>query len=149
MTYLYEKVVRVAEMRHIHPVLRVENSVMFRRINRIEDVHPRDQSFLWSADPTGDEFTFDQLNQSVVLTQHHSAVFFRPSLAEVYAWIRVYMKDDWRLVRFFWIQEFERVPGTTDVIAKCLLMGGRMLVKGDQVTFADGSIGHELVEIED
>jgi hypothetical protein len=149
--YLYEVISRVpvitdeqiAEMRHIEPVLK---DGMCRRIKGIEKVHPRDVSFLWDAEPTGDEFTFDSLNMSTIITQHRSAVFFKPSLAEVYAWIRVYLPEEWRRVRHFHMGECQRLGASSDVFCQCLIMGGDMLVKGNRVTFPSGAIGHELVK---
>lgn len=135
--WLYDKVNRVpkisnkhvAEMRHIEPVLRVD-TVMFRRIAGISLKDPRNVSFLWDATPTGDEFTINTLNSTTVITQHHSSVFFKPSLAEVYAWIRFYMGKNWNLVKFFCLERPERMPAVTDYACHCLLMGGPILVKG-------------------
>lgn len=133
----------IAVMRHIEPVLR--QGYMFRRIAGISSIDPRDSSFLWDAKPTGEPFTFSILNMTVIITQHHSAVFFKPSLAEIYAWIRVYMPMTWQQVRFFCIEDNNRIDGTTDVYCKCTVMGGDMLVEGKPVRFISGAIGHELV----
>jgi hypothetical protein len=149
---LYELVNRVpdisdaeiAEMRHIEPLLGADG--MFRRIEGADSLHPRDVSFLWNASPVGDPFTFDTLDRTEIITQHKSSMFFKPSLAEVYGWIRFYMKSDWNAVRFFSLGDYYRVSGETDVICKCIIMGGDLLVKGQPVRFADGSIGHYLVK---
>jgi hypothetical protein len=153
--YLYEAVNRVphitdkqiAKMRHIEPVIKSEGG-MYRRIKGVEKLHPRNVSFLWDAVPTGDEFTFDSLNTSTIITQHHSSVFFKPSLAEVYAWIRVYMPKEWDRVKYFHLSEANRVGGSTDIFCHCTIMGGGMLIKGEQITFANGSIGHRLVKVQ-
>ena len=152
--WLYERVQRVpsisdkqiALMRHIHPVLRVGESSFFRRIEGIEKVDPRTESFLWDAKPCGDEFTFDTSGQTTVITQHHSSVFFKPSLAEVYAWIRFYMGEHWPEVKCFCMGDAERIGASTDIWCKCVLLGGDEMVRGDRVRFADGSIGHYLVK---
>lgn len=151
--WLYEKVSRVpditdeqiAEMRHIEPVLRSQNSGMYRRIKDVDTVDPRYQSFLWNAEPTGEEFTFDVLNQTEVITQHHSSVFFKPSLAEVYAWIRVYLGDQWNAVKYFCLHDPARVGASSDIYCFCTLLGGPVLVRGKEITFPGGGIGHELV----
>lgn len=154
MDWLYDKINRVpdisddhiAEMRHIEAVLKMPNSVMYRRIQGIEKLDPRDVSFLWNAEPVGGEFTFHDLNRSVVITQHHSSVFFKPSLAEVYAWIRFYMPEEWRRVMYFCLREPTRIGASTDFMCECELMGGKKLVDGKPIVFANGSIGHYLVE---
>lgn len=154
--WLYDKIQRVpaitdeqiAEMRHIEPVLRDGERQWFRRIKDARKLHPRDVSFLRDAEPTGDDFTFDSLNISQIITQHHSAVFFKPSLAEVYAWIRVYMPETWREVRFFCLRPAERLGGTSDLFCICDVMGGRALVRGPEFIFPSGAVGHELVESE-
>lgn len=151
--WLYEKVRRVpeitdaqiAEMRHIEPVMLSETG-MYRRMARAATVHPREESFLWGAEPVGEEFTFDTLNRTTVITQHKSAVFFKPSLAEVYAWIRFYLGDEWRAVTHFYMGDAHRIGGSSDIRCDCVLMGGRKLVAGKPVRFASGAVGHELVE---
>lgn len=152
MTWIFELVNRVpsisdaeiSEMRHIEPVLAEDG--MFRRIVGVEKLHPRDVSFLWNAKPHGDLFTFEQLNITTIITQHHSSVFFKPSLAEVYAWIRFYLREQWNQVKFFCLESPERIASSTDFYCKCQIMGGDMLVIGDPVTFASGAIGHQLVK---
>lgn len=152
MNWLYDKINRVPEisdkqieeMRHIYPVLRTGGFV--RKIKNQELIDPRNQSFLWDADPEGDEFTFDQLNSSTIITQHHSAIFFKPSLAEVYAWIRVYMPETWNMVVCFCMGEEARIGSSSDIMCHCTLMGGPKLVKGKEFTTATGYTGYELVE---
>jgi len=152
--WLYDKVNRVppitdeqiAEMRHIEPVLKLPDSCMYRRIAGCQSLHPRDVSFLWNANPTGDEFTFEPLNITEIITQHHSSVFFKPSLAEVYAWMRVYMPDYWGLFRFFCMGEVRRIGASSDFMCQCDVMGGEMLVRGKEFIFPSGHVGHELVK---
>ncbi len=150
--WLYDKIERVptitpaqvAEMRHINPVLKVEDSPMFRRIAGAESVDPFNSSFLWDAKPEGGEFTFHTLNVTTIITQHHSSVFFKPSLAEVYAWLRVYMPNDaWRVVRHFCMGECFRIGATSDFACKCEVMGGDKLFQGRKIKLP-GGIGYEL-----
>lgn len=136
---------QIEKMRHIVPVLQDEGC-MYRAIRDIEKIHPRDSSFLWDAKPTGRPFTFESLNITTIITQHHSSVFFKPSLAEVYAWIRVYLREDWSRVRCFCLGEAERVGSSCDFYCKCQIMGGPILMQGKAVRFANGSIGYELVD---
>lgn len=151
--WLYSKVRRVpeitdeqiAEMRHIEPVLRAPDSCMYRRIKGADKLHPRDVSFIWNAEPTGGEFAFDSLNATQIITQHHSAVFFKPSLAEVYAWIRVYLGDNWRAVRFFCMgDDVSRIGGSSDMSCNCTLLGGDLYERGDKFVLPSGAIGHKL-----
>lgn len=150
--YLYEKMRRVptitdeqiAAMRHIVPVLS-DGFGMYRRIVGIDAIDPRTQSFLWDAEPTGEEFTFDTLNVATIITQHYSSVFFKPSLAEVYAWMLVYMPDTWNLFTHFCLGEAKRISRSYDVVCECSVMGGKMLVKGKEFVLPNGQIGHQLV----
>lgn len=152
--WMYDKVERVPpisdkqikEMRHIEPVLKLPESCMYRRIANQDKLHARDVSFIWNAEPAGGEFCFDVLNSTTIITQHHSSVFFKPSLAEVYAWIRIYMPDSWRMVRFFCLKldSVKRIACSSDFMAECEVMGGKMLVKGKEVQLP-GGIGYELV----
>ncbi len=138
MTWLFEKIKRVPSisdaqiklMRHIEPLVKVPSSCMYRRIAGAGKIHPRNVSFLFAAEPTGDEFTFDTLNVSTIITQHHSAMFFKPSLAEVYAWIRIYLGENWREVSFFCMGEHRRIGSCTDVACDVEVMGGPILVRG-------------------
>jgi hypothetical protein len=151
--WLYEKIQRVpaisdaqiAAMRHIEPVLRDGESGMFRRIIGIGKIDPKTTSFLWDAKPTGQEFTFHTLNISTIITQHTSSVFFKPSLAEVYAWLLVYMPETWGNVTHFCLGEAKRIGGSSDIMCECEVMGGQMLVRGREHMFPGGSVGHELV----
>jgi len=134
--WLYDKHIRVppitdeqiAEMRRIEPVLR--DVGMFRRIKDIGQVHPRKDSFLWNAEPCGGKFTFHVLNQATIITQHYSCIWFKPSLAEVYAWMRVLMPDTWHLFDFFCLEDPKRIGGGTDCTATCTVLGGTRLVAG-------------------
>lgn len=154
--YLYDKIQRVplisdgdiSEMRHIEPVLAVANTAMYQRIKDSAKLHPRNVSFLWDAEPVGDLFTFDTLDKAVILTQHESSVFFKPSLAEVYAWIRVYMPEAWENVRYFCMGNMKRIPHSSDCVCECTLMGGRMLKYGDSIMFPNGETGYQLVPAE-
>lgn len=154
IAWLYDTIRRVPPitddqinaMRHIEPVLQDPKSGMYRRVAKIQKVHPRNESFLWDARPTGKEFTFHALNEATIITQHESSVFFKPSLAEVYAWMLVYLPDDWNRFGYFFLGEPNRISGSTDCVCECQLLGGPLLYKGDQVVFADGSIGHRLTE---
>lgn len=151
--WLYEYVQRVppisdeqiTKMRHIDPLVKLPDSVMYRRIKDAGKIDPRNESCIWDAAPCGPEFTFDSLNRTTIITQHHSSIFFKPSLAEVYAWILVYMPTTWGNVRYFRLGDYERIGGGTDVVCKCEIMGGDMLVAGNPAAFANGSIGYELV----
>lgn len=153
MNWMYDKINRVPkisnkqieEMRHIYPTLRVDGSFV-KRVKDQELIDPRNQSFLWDAVPEGDEFTFHQLNSSTIITQHHSAIFFKPSLAEVYAWIRVYMPKTWNMVTCFCMDEPARLGSSSDMMCHCTLMGCPKLVKGKSFTTVTGYTGHELVE---
>lgn len=155
-SWLYEHVQRVppisdeqiAKMRRIEPVVKVPESCMYRRIKGADKIHPQTESCIWNTEPHGPEFTFDTLNKTTIVTQHHSAIFFKPSLAEVYAWILVYMPKTWSLVRFFCLGDSKRIGGSTDVVCECEIMGGDMLVAGSPVMFATGAVGHELVKKE-
>jgi hypothetical protein len=152
--WLYDKVQRVppisdaqiAEMRHIEPVLKIPESVMYRRIKDADLLDPRNVSFLWNAEPIGGEFTFDTLNVTEIITQHHSSVFFKPSLAEVYAWIRAYMPETWSRVLYFCLGEPTRIGGSSDFMCQCQVMGGRILVKGEPFIFPGGQTGYTLKE---
>lgn len=153
--YLYELVQRVpkisdkqvAKMRHIHPLFKGSNG-MYRKMIGVDKLDPRSVSFLFEQNPIGEEFTFDTLNSVEVITQHNSGVFFKPSLAEVYAWIMFYLGDNWNRVRFFHMGESFGAGRSTDVICKCMLLGGPMMVKGKEIRFANDSIGHEMVKRE-
>jgi hypothetical protein len=151
--WLYDKIQRVPEisdeqitaMRHIEPVLRDGESGMYRRIIGIGKIDPRKTSFLWDAKPTGQEFTFHQLNVAKIVTQHHSSVFFKPSLAEVYAWMLVYMPESWGHFTHFCLGEPKRIGSSTDIMCECEVMGGELLVRGQEYVFANGEVGHQLV----
>ena len=147
--YLYECVNRVpkisdkqiAKMRHIQPVLKDSETGMYRSIRGISDVDPRRESCLWNAVPTAGVFTFHQLNMATIITQHKSSVFFKPSLAEVYAWILVYFGKDWQRVTHFHIGQSERCGASSDIYSQTICMGGPKLIRGRQV-----SGGWELIE---
>ncbi len=152
--YLYDKMRRVpvitdeqiAAMRHIVPVLS-DGHGMYRRIAGIDAINARNQSFLWDAKPAGEQFRFDTLNVATILTQHYSSVFFKPSLAEVYAWILVYMPDTWHLFTHFCLGEARRISRSSDVVCECSVMGGKMFVKGKEIVFPSGEIGHQLTPV--
>lgn len=151
--WLYSKVQRVPkitdeqirEMIHIEPLLKTESN-MYQKISGIQLIHPKKETFLWAPKPTGKEFTFHQLNITEIITQHNSSVFFKPSLAEVYAWIRFYMPDEWNKVEYFCMGEFKRIGGSSDIMCQCEIMGGKTLVKGKSFVSPGGQIGYELVE---
>ena len=151
--WLYEQIERVpkitdaqiAKMRHIEPLLKDRDSGMYRRTDNGSRLDPRNVSCIWSAQPVGEEFTFHTLNVGRILTQHHSSIFFKPSLAEVYAWLLIYMPMSWERVRFFHLGEARRIGGTTDFVCECDVFGGDVLVKGKEFETANGSIGWELV----
>lgn len=150
--WLYDRIHRVPEisddqiaaMRHIEPVLRDGESCMYRRIIGIGKIDPRRTSFLWDAKPHGREFTFHQLNMATIITQHHSSVFFKPSLAEVYAWMLVYMPESWGHFTHFCLGEPKRIGSSSDIMCECVVMGGEILYRGNEVTFANGEVGHQL-----
>ena len=151
--WLYDKIKRVpaisdeqiAAMRHIEPVLASSYFGMFQKIKGISRIDPRKQSFLWDAKPIGCEFTFDRLNRSTIITQHYSSVFFKPSLAEVYSWMLVYMPDTWEHFTHFCLGEPKRIGGSSDIMCECEVMGGEMLVRGKEHVFANGEVGFSLV----
>jgi hypothetical protein len=151
--WLYSKVQRVPkitdeqirEMIHIEPLLKTESN-MYQRIAGIPFLDPRKDSFLWDAKPIGREFTFTCLNITEIITQHKSGVFFKPSLAEVYAWIRVYMPETWKDVDYFCMGEPKRIGGSSDIMCQCEIMVGKTLVKGKSFVYPGGQIGYELVE---
>lgn len=153
--WLYDKIQRVPEisdeqisaMRHIEPVLRDGESFMYRRITGIDKIDPRNASFLWDARPTGREFTFHRLNMVTIITQHHSSVFFKPSLAEIYAWMLIYMPESWVNFTHFFLGEPKRIGASSDIACECLVMGGEMLVQGQECVFANGEVGHQLVPV--
>jgi len=119
---------QIAEMRHIHPV--VKDGFGYRRIAGADSICPRSVCCIWDAQPVGDRFTFDTLNETTIVTQHKSSVFFKPSLAEVYAWIRLYFRKDWRMIRFFCLVDAQRISGSSDCVCQCKVMGGPMLTQG-------------------
>ena len=153
--WLYELVNRVpsitngqiAKMRHIEPVVKIPNSVFYRRIEGADKLHPRDVSCIWHRTPIGEPFTFNTLDVTEIITQHHSSIFFKPSLAEVYAWILFYMPTEWTRVRYFCLGEANRIGSSTDIMCRCEIMGGKMLVSGG-VESVNGSELHRLIEAE-
>lgn len=153
--WLYELVNRVpsitndqiAKMRHIEPVVKIPNSVFYQRIEGADKLHPRDVSCIWDRKPIGDPFTFHTLDITEIITQHHGGVFFKPSLAEVYAWILLYMPTEWTRVRYFCLGEASRIGSSMDIVCHCQIMGGKMLVSGG-VEMVDGLESHRLIESE-
>lgn len=148
--WLYDKVNRVpkisdedlAEMvSAITPVIRVSHS-FYQHMTWPDAPDPRHDSFLWHARPTGEEFAFHQLNECEIITQHHSCVFFKPSLAEVFAWVRLYAGENWRLFSHFCLENPARLGSSSDFYARCTLLGGSRLFKGRQISPGY----HELVE---
>ena len=129
---------QIAEMRHILPVMQAETPGMYQLIAGSDKLDPCETSFLRGAKPQGPEFTYHVLNQVEVITQHHSSIFFKPSLAEVYAWIRFYMGDNWRQVKHFYLHDPHRVGSTTDIACQCLLFGGEQLVRGEETPPGSG-----------
>lgn len=151
--WLYEKVRRVpeisdeqiAEMRHIEPLVKMPESIMYRRVKGVELLDPRSESCIWNAEPVGGEFSFDMLNTSTIITQHDCAYLFKPLLSEVYAWIRVYLPETWHCVSYFCLGEPTRIAGTTSYYCECEIMGGPTLIRGKPFTFPGGQQGFELV----
>lgn len=149
--WLYDKVERVPTitddeidaMIHITPVL--EHNGMYREIKDIDRIDPRNHSFLWDAEPTGQEFTYEILNQTTILTQHHSSVFFKPSLAEVYAWIKIYMPNNWDKLSHFCLLDPQRVGSSCDMWCPCIIMGGPRLVRGNKFRSLSGDWGYQLI----
>lgn len=131
--YLFEMVERVPnitdrqieEMRHIHPVLRKPDIYCYYyKMKDANLLDPRNVSFLWNAQPEGEVFYFSALTDTTIITQHHSSVFFKPSLAEVYAWIRFYLGENWNEVKYFCIGDYERIGSSCDMYAKCTIFSG-------------------------
>jgi hypothetical protein len=148
--WLYNKVNRVpsisdedlAEMvSAIKPVIRSRGS-FYQDMTWPDAPDPRHDSFLWHARPVGEEFAFHQLNQCGIITQHKSCVFFKPSLAEVFAWVRVFAGDNWRLFTHFCLESPARIGASSDFSARCTLCGGPRLFQGREIS--PGC--HELVE---
>lgn len=158
MKYLYEFVDRrprisdkqIAEMRHIVPVIRDQESIFYRLQKDGDKIDPRGVAFNWNAIPCGEEFAFGELDQATIVSQHRCPYLFKPSLDEVYASIRANFGDNWRRVRFFELlnDSVRRIGGTTDYYAECRVFGGRRLLRGKSFTAADGSIGYSLVPME-
>ena len=95
---------QIAEMRHIEPVMKLDH--MFQRIKGAAGIDPRKVSCIWDAEPIeGELFTFEELNMTLIYTQHVGNVFFKPSLAEVYAWLRFFFPKSWDQIRYFHIQD--------------------------------------------
>lgn len=153
MEYLFEMNERIppitkeqiAEMRHIQPLLRVGETNEFQRIKDQERLHPENVSCLWNAEPIGNEICFSQLDTTTIITLHKSSVFFKPSLAEVYAWIRLYFRDNWSKVGFFCLENPRRIAASSDCVCDCLVMGTTPLVKGRGQFLESGYTAYELV----
>lgn len=129
--YLYEQVNRVpsitdeqiAAMKHIEPVV-LGSDGWYRRIPNANKIHARDCAFNWLDGTVGKGFQPGPLNQAEIITQHHSSVFFKASLAEVYAWILFYMPDSWKRVKYFCLGNGERIGTSCDFVSLCILIGG-------------------------
>ncbi len=153
MEYLFEMNERIppitkdqiAEMRHIQPLLRVGETEGFRRIKNQERLHAENVSFLWDADPDGNEICFGPLDTTTIITLHKSSVFFKPSLAEVYAWIRLYFRENWAKVGFFCLENPRRINGSSDCVCDCQVMGVTPLIKGRGQFLESGYTAYELV----
>jgi hypothetical protein len=136
---------QIAEMRHIQPLLRVGNGCDFQRVKDQDKLHAENVSFLWNAEPVGNEICFSQLDTTTIITQHESSVFFKPSLAEVYAWIRLHFADNWKHVGFFCVENPRRISGSSDCVCDTVVMGNKPLVKGRGQRMDSGAISYELV----
>jgi len=101
----------IEAMRHIEPLIREPQSNWYWRIKGIQDKHPRNVSYLWDAEPTGDRMAFGPLGKVTIMSFHKygAPVFFKPSLAEVYASIRRFVPD-WKHVRFFSLRSDDMGP---------------------------------------
>ena len=132
---------QIAEMRHIEPLIK-SGEGMFRRIKGAKTIDPRGVSFLWDAVPVGREFRFHQLNEATIITQH-TGYLFKPSLAEVYSWMRIQIPN-WKAFSFFCLGSPERIDRSTTCFCKCLVMGGKKRVKGAKMTLRSGVIANTL-----
>lgn len=101
----------LAEMRMIEPLLSVPQTCCYRRIKDIQSVDPRGQSYLWDAEPIGEQMAFGPLGRVTIMSFHRFGApsFFKPSLAEVYASIRRFVPD-WSRVRFFCLRSQDLGP---------------------------------------
>jgi hypothetical protein len=108
----------IAAMRHIEPLLQVPGTAWYQRIKGIQDIHPRNVSYLWNAEPCGELMAFGPLGRVTIMSFHKfgAPVFFKPSLAEVYASILRFVPE-WKHVRFFSLRS-ENL-GTANVIGDC------------------------------
>lgn len=133
---------QIAAMRRIVPCILQEDG-MYKEIEDADKIDARRVSFLWNAEVHGEPFTFT--NMATIITQHYSAYFFKPSLAEVYAWILFAFPQNWDKITHFCLGEPRRISGTVDCVCECMVADGPKLVRGEPVVFANGHIGYELV----
>lgn len=117
---------QVEAMRHIRPLLRIDGSV-YSPIKGIDKIDPFKTSFLWNAEPEDLKYLFPFSDSIEILTFHTYAatVFFKPSLAEVYASIRRFVRD-WSHVRWFCLEtsNLDRLNVIGDVhFVRCRLFG--------------------------
>ncbi len=109
---------QIAAMRHIQPLLCEAGTRKFARIKGIESIDPRKVSFLWSAEPENEVLYFTSLNSITIMTFHKygAPVYFKPSLAEVYASI-MRCVPDWSGIHFFNLRS--RNMGPQNIIGNC------------------------------
>lgn len=109
---------QIAAMRHIQPLLREPNTRKFARIKGIEAIDPRGVSFLWDAEPQREVLYFNSLDEIGIMTFHKfgAPVYFKPSLAEVYASIMRFVPD-WSRINFFCLNSHNMGP--QNVIGNC------------------------------
>jgi len=136
---------QIAEMRHTEPLIK-SGEGMYRRIKGSEVIDPRGVSFMWDAVPVGKEFRFHQLNEATIITQH-TGYLFKPSLAEVYSWMRIQIPN-WKAFSFFCLGSPERIGGSTTCFCKCLVMGGKKRVKGEEIVLPSGVSSYELQTVD-
>ena len=120
---------QIAEMRHIHPVMKEkELTCWYRHIKGAHKLHPRNVSCIWDMKPTGKRLAPHTLNEATIVTMHECSYFFKPSLAEVYAWIRFFMGDEWTRVKYFWINENQTIRlANMDVACQTTLLCDDMI----------------------
>ena len=104
---------------HIEPLIPDSDAGSgYRRIKDVERIDARRQSFLWDAEPCGPRLVFEPLNQLQIITFHAfgAPVFFKPSLAEVYAGILRFVPE-WERIRFFALRADNL--GADNIIGSC------------------------------
>lgn len=133
---------QVMEMIHIRPVLHGAGCFFYECGWDNGDPDPFNVAFLWDVKPVGDEFTFCDLNSALIIATTESSYYYKPTLAEIYAWIRVQAPDTWMLFSHFCVGEPTQFAGTVDYYMPVRLFGGPKLIKGEKL----GEDAYALIE---